>query len=170
MAIVDLLIEHPGWRAALPEIDDVAEQAAAMALNVLRDSDRPFEICIMACDDERIAALNGEFREKPLPTNVLSWPAFDLAPSTPGGVPEEPPTSMVAGQPVFLGDVAISLQTLEREADAASRPLKSHVMHLILHGCLHLLGFDHETPEDAGRMEALETCTMITAGYGDPYA
>lgn len=168
--IVDLVIEAEAWDDALPELADLAEQAAGMALSVLPETHRSAEICVMACDDARIAELNAEFRDKPAPTNVLSWPAHELAPPTPGEMPALPPDSGGTSGPVFLGDVAISLQTTQNEAAAASRPLKSHALHLILHGCLHLLGYDHDTPEDAEVMEGIERRAMIAAGYADPYA
>ncbi len=68
-----------------------------------------------------------------------------------------------------LGDVAIALGTVVKEAEAAGLPLKSHTMHLILHGCLHLLGYDHETPQDAELMEELERRALSRAGIADPY-
>ncbi|MEM9062451.1 MAG: rRNA maturation RNase YbeY [Pseudomonadota bacterium] len=170
MTAVDLVVEEPAWLEALPDLADIAERAAGMALRALEDADPAYQICVMACGDDRIADLNAEFRGKPVPTNVLSWPAFDLAPTMPGGAPAKPPPAPVPGEPVFLGDVAIALQVVMREADAASLPLKTHATHLILHACLHLLGYDHETPEDAGLMEAFETRSMIEAGFDDPYA
>ena len=166
--VVDLVIEDEAWISALPGLADVAETAARMALDVLPEGLRDAEICVLACNDGRIAGLNGDFRGKPVPTNVLSWPAQDLAPASPGGVPALP--SAPETGPLMLGDVAIALQTTAREAENASRPLKSHVLHLILHGALHLLGYDHETPEDAEVMEGIERRAMMSAGYPDPYA
>lgn len=168
--IVDLVVEAEAWTEALPELAGIAEQGARMALAVLPEARRRAEICVMACEDARIAELNAQFRDKPVPTNVLSWPAFELAPERAGEAPELPPESTAEEGPVFLGDVAIALETTRNEADAASRPLKSHVLHLILHGCLHLLGYDHETSEDAERMEGIERRAMMAAGHSDPYA
>ena len=167
--VVDLVIEEDGWLSALPTVADVTEQGAALALERLPESGSGFEICVLACNDARISQLNTEFRGKPRATNVLSWPAFDLAPSAPGEIPALPPKSTRPDAPVFLGDVAIALETVQREAIAASKPLKNHVLHLILHGSLHLLGYDHETPEDAGRMEGIESQCLTALGLPDPY-
>ena len=86
----------------------------------------------------------------------------------PGDAPLPPPATPES-QPILLGDVAIALQTCAREAKAASKPLKNHVTHLILHGVLHLLGYDHETSEDAERMEGIEREALAKAGIPDPY-
>ena len=166
MPLVDIVVEESGW-ADLP-LSDLAEQAAQSALETAGLPAQGYEISLLACDDQRIAALNAEFRGKPMPTNVLSWPAFDLGPETPGAPPAHPPAG--SGEPPLpLGDVAIALQTVLREADAGSIPLKNHVTHLILHGCLHLLGFDHQTDEDAEVMEGLERAAMARLGLPDPY-
>ena len=169
-SIVDLVIEHEAWSDVLPELAEIAERAVGLALSVLPEDRRASEICVMACDDARITELNGQFRDKPAPTNVLSWPAFDLAAETAGTAPDLPPAGPDSDQPVFLGDVAIALQTVVAEANEASKPLKNHALHLILHGSLHLLGYDHETPEDAELMEGIESRAMIASGLPDPYA
>lgn len=167
-SLVELVVEDAAWASALPDLDDTVEQAARMALDTLPEDHRDAEICVLACNDTRIAALSSEFRGKPAPTNVLSWPAHALSPDAPGGAPDLPPAP--ESGPIFLGDVAIALQTSAREAKESSRPLKSHVLHLMLHGTLHLLGYDHETPEDAELMEGIERKAMTSAGYPDPYA
>ena len=167
---VDLVVEAEAWLEVLPDLAAISERAATMALSVLPEQARDCEICVMACDDARIAELNGPFREKATATNVLSWPAFELGSKTAGAAPEIPPAAGIDGGQVFLGDVAIALQTTVSEAVAASKPLQSHVLHLILHGCLHLLGYDHETPEDAILMEGIETRAMLAEGLPDPYA
>ncbi|MEM7422555.1 MAG: rRNA maturation RNase YbeY [Pseudomonadota bacterium] len=122
----------------------------------------------MACDDERISALNGRFRSKPVPTNVLSWPSLDLAAAADGSPPADPP-GPACGRSVPLGDLALSLETMEREARDQDLHLKSHTWHLILHGCLHLLGYDHERPGDAALMEGMESRVLRAAGLPDPY-
>ena len=167
--LVDLVIEDDGWLDALPDLPGLAETAARLALGAAGLAAAGYEIAILACDDARIAALNAGFRGKPTPTNVLSWPAFDLAPARPGSRPAPPPPGDPAA-PVSLGDVAIALQTMRREAEAASIPLKDHAIHLILHGCLHLLGFDHETEADAALMEGIERQHLMAAGIADPYS
>lgn len=167
--IVDLVTEEASWEAALPDLEDVAEAGAAMAFGAAGLAPAGYEIAVLACDDARIATLNQAHRARPQPTNVLSWPAFDLAPELPGGQPAPPPPTEEDGPPVFLGDVALALQTCQREAKEGGLPLKTHATHLILHSVLHLLGYDHLTDEDAAVMEGLESRAMIEAGFSDPY-
>ena len=162
--VVDLVVEEEGWLDALPDLAGVAERAARLALDAAGVAPEGREIALLACDDARIAELNAGFRGKPAPTNVLSWPAFPLAPPRPGEAPPPPPDG-----PTPLGDVAIALQTTLREAADAQRPLKDHATHLILHACLHLLGYDHETEADAVLMEGIERRQLAKLGIADPY-
>lgn len=158
--LVDLVIEDDRWAAL--DMGALAERAARAALTIAGiDSD--YEICVMACDDARIAELNGEFREKPTATNVLSWPAFELSPEVEGGRPTTPP------QADSLGDIAIAYETCDREADEKGITMQAHVLHLVVHGCLHLLGYDHETDKDATVMEKLEVKALASMGVDDPY-
>ena len=166
--LVELVIEEPAWTEALPGIEALAETAARLALEAAGLDPERWTLCLLACDDARIADLNRDFRARAAPTNVLSWPAFELAPERPGARPAAPPQS-ATGPRQPLGDVAIALQTTRREAGASATPLKDHVIHLILHGCLHLLGFDHEAEEDAETMEGIETRALARIGVADPY-
>lgn len=166
--LVDLIIEDEGWAEALANLGAIATEAAGLALSAADLPHDDYTICVLACDDDRIAALNADHRGRSGATNVLSWPVEDLSPDVPGATPRKP-SPRPEGMRTPLGDVAIALQTIEREAASASIPLKNHVIHLILHGTLHLLGFDHETPEDAERMEGLESRAMVAAGLSDPY-
>ncbi|MEM1160493.1 MAG: rRNA maturation RNase YbeY [Pseudomonadota bacterium] len=150
----------------MPDLEDLANSAAEMAFS---DVSVPLEVAVLACEDARIAALNADFRGKDRATNVLSWPAFSLTSEVPGQRPAPLPESAAPG-PVTVGDVAIALQTCVSEAKNAGIPLKNHVLHLILHGCLHLLGYDHIHEADAALMEGLETRLLLRAGYPDPYA
>ena len=168
-AVVDLVIEDVRWADVLPELAGIAECAAEMALSILPENARNCEICVMACDDARIADLNRQFRDKAGATNVLSWPAFELGAEHAGEVPRVPSRSGGLNARLFLGDVAIALETVVAEANETSKPLKNHVLHLILHGSLHLLGYDHETPEDAALMEGIEKRLLAAEGLPDPY-
>lgn len=158
--VVDLVIEDDRWAAL--NMEALAEQAARAALGIAGVSPE-YEICVMACDDARIAELNSEFREKPTATNVLSWPAFELSPEVEGGRPTAPPPSD------SLGDIAIAYETCEREAAEKGITMQAHVTHLIVHGCLHLLGYDHETDKDATLMEELEVKALASMGVDNPY-
>ena len=101
--LVALAIEEPGWEIALPEIREVATRAAALALDVAGLSPDACSVSVLACDDVRIAALNAAFRGKAGPTNVLSWPAFPLAPPRPGEAPPAPPAASAHGARLPLG-------------------------------------------------------------------
>jgi probable rRNA maturation factor len=158
--LVDLVIEDERW--ATSGMDVLAEQAARAALEIANVTP-DYEICVMACNDARITELNSEFREKPTATNVLSWPAFELSPEVEGGQPTPPPPSE------SLGDIAIAFETCEREAAEEGITMQAHVQHLIVHGCLHLLGYDHETDKDATLMEELEVKALASMGVDDPY-
>lgn len=164
-SVVDIVIETATWEASgLPEL---AERAARVTLRHLGLPPEA-EISLLATDDARIAALNADFRGKASATNVLSWPAEDLSPETPGDRPAPPGTGH-PGEPPFLGDIALAWETCAREADAAGKPLRDHVSHLIVHGMLHLLGYDHICDEDALLMERLEVEILAELGVPDPY-
>ena len=128
----------------------------------------PYDISLLTCNDKRIAELNEDFRGKPQPTNVLSWPSDERGAARAGEMPHLPrPTPPM---PAELGDVAIAYDTCAREAGEAGKPLKDHALHLLVHGTLHLLGFDHERDADADLMEGLETEILAALGVADPYA
>ncbi len=157
---VDVIVEAPEWDAL--GLEALAARAEAATLRHLDLAPEAFEAAILGCDDARIAALNADFRGKPQPTNVLSWPSEERAAAAPGGHPAPP-------QPGELGDIAIAYGTCAAEAGAAGRPLADHVSHLIVHGVLHLLGFDHTDGQDAALMERLEAEILASLGVPDPY-
>jgi len=163
---IDILIEDDGWHAAALEALTAAACAAVMA--ELQLDPARFAVSILACDDARIATLNAEFRGKPTPTNVLSWPSEDRAADAPGDMPHLPVVP-ADGPPEELGDIALALGVVTREAAEAGKPVDQHLTHLIVHGLLHLLGFDHTTDPDAALMEGLETRILATLGVPDPY-
>ena len=124
-------------------------------------------VSLLACDDARIATLNADFRGKPTPTNVLSWPEEDLASDEDGGTPQ-PPRPDPDGT-LSLGDIAIAYETCAGEAAAQNKPFSAHVTHLLVHGTLHLLGYDHIRDRDATRMETEEVEILGKLGLPDPY-
>lgn len=113
----------------------------------------PAEISVLLTDDERQRALNHQWRGKDSPTNVLSFPQIG-------------PEDALEG---LLGDISLAWETLVREAEALSKPFEEHFVHLLVHGMLHILGFDHEIREDALVMERHETDILLEMGYADPY-
>lgn len=163
---VDLIIEEARWEAL--DLAALAEAAVAATLRHLGHAPDDFELALLACDDARIATLNAEFRGKARPTNVLSWPAQDLAAAQAGGAPATPPAPDAFG-PAELGDMALAYETCAAEADAAGKPLADHVTHLVVHGTLHLLGYDHVRDADATFMERLEVEILGTLGLSNPY-
>ena len=160
---IDILIEDDRWQQA--GIDALAHQAIDATLDHLDVAGA--ELSLLACDDARIATLNADFRDKPTPTNVLSWPEEDLAPDLPGAEPRAPRPD--PGGAISLGDIAIAYDTCAREAAEQGKPFAAHVTHLIVHGTLHLLGYDHIRDQDATRMEALEVEILGKLGLPDPY-
>lgn len=166
--LVDVVIEDSRWEAA--ELPALAERAARAALAHLGMDPGGYELALLGCDDARIAVLNAEFRDKPQPTNVLSWPAQELAPEEPGAEPL-PPEPEMPGAPFAqeLGDVAISFDTCAREAAEQGLSFADHVTHLVVHGVLHLLGYDHVRDPDATLMERREVEILGILGVADPY-
>lgn len=150
-------------------LEPVARRAIDAGLRHLGQEPARFEVSVLACDDARIAGLNTEFRAKALPTNVLSWPSWDLTAETRGAVPE-PPEPGTPDDPELLGDIALAYETCAREAGEQGKPFEAHVTHLIVHSLLHLLGYDHQNDEDADLMEKTEALILAQLGIGDPYA
>ena len=148
---VDVIVEDARW-SDLERLAEVAVAAALSGAGLAGDH----EVAVLGCDDARIAALNADFRGKPVPTNVLSWPSEERDPDTAPGDPE-------------LGDIAIAYDTCAREAAEQGKPFDAHVIHLLIHATLHLLGHDHEEDGEAARMEALETGIVTGLGFPDPY-
>lgn len=118
------------------------------------------EISVLFADDADVAALNQAHRGKAGPTNVLSFALWADAPGAPC-----PP-----GAPQALGDVVLAFETVRREADGAGKSFTDHTSHLIVHGILHLLGYDHTDPAEAEHMESLETRILAALGVADPHA
>lgn len=165
--ILDIRIEDARWQSL--DLAHLAEEAGKAIQSYLEIEDE-LEVSVLGCDDARIAALNGEFREKRKATNVLSWPAEDLSPEAEGARPERPrPDPHFPEDPIALGDVAIAYETCAREAREQGKPLTSHVTHLLVHGMLHLLGYDHIRDLDATLMEATEVDILGKLGVADPY-
>ena len=161
----DLNIDDPRWNAL--DLQGLADAAVSATLAHHGLDPQAWEISLLACDDTRIAALNAQFRDKPHPTNVLSWPAADLGADRPGGEPARP-TPDITGQGA-LGDVAIAWDTCTREAGAGGKPMADHVTHLIVHAVLHLLGYDHVRDPDATVMQRHEVEILGNLGIDDPY-
>ncbi|TAN55269.1 MAG: rRNA maturation RNase YbeY [Rhodospirillales bacterium] len=152
----NLRIEEPGWRKVLKNPAKLLTAAAKAALQTgAPELEGKADIAILLSNDAEVQALNKMWRGPDKPTNVLSFPALPEA-SPPGG-------------PVFLGDLVLALETVEREAKAQGKSVEAHAAHLVIHGVLHLLGFDHMDAKQARGMERLEQDVMARLGYPDPY-
>mgnify|MGYP006271673757 CR=1 FL=1 len=164
-AEIDVLVEAGGWEALdLPALAGRAAEATLRRLGVAG----PAEIALLATSDAAVARLNADFRGRPAPTNVLSWPAQPLAPPAPGRAPPSPGRDPAGG--LFLGDIALAWETCAREAREGGTPLEAHATHLIVHAILHLLGYDHICDRDAALMEGLEGEILRGLGLPDPYS
>src|SRR5947209_20588609 len=142
---VDVVVLDAGWAKSLPGVERLVRKAARAALGA-----RTRSLTVALYDDRRVQALNKRDRNKDRPTNVLSYPS---------------------GEKSFLGDIVLARQTVWREARAQKKAPPDHVAHLVVHGTLHLLGYDHETSEvEAERMEALERRILARMKIADPYA
>lgn len=152
---ISIEVEDEAWQA-LAGLHQLASTAVASALSGAGAHEQEREIALLFTDDQSMAAINADWRGKHKPTNVLSFPA---SPDMP--VPD--------GEPRPLGDIVLSYGVIAREAAEQGKTLHDHTAHLIVHGVLHLLGFDHETDVEAGEMERLETDILKGLGISDPY-
>ena len=152
---VSIEVEDQDW-ATLPGLQELAQSAVTAALRGAAEDAEGCDIAVLFTDDAAIAEINAEWRGKDKPTNVLSFPTPDDMP-----VPE--------GEPQPLGDIVLAFGVITREAAEQGKTLRDHTAHLIVHGTLHLLGFDHESDVEADEMEALETRILKGLGISDPY-
>jgi probable rRNA maturation factor len=151
---LDIAVAGGDW-SRIPRLKHLARRAANAALKEAGRRPGNLSASLLFTDDAEMKELNGRFRAKPQPTNVLSFPA--AGPAAP------------AGEPDHLGDVVLSWGVISAEAERQDKPLPAHLSHLIVHGMLHLLGYDHRSPDEADLMEALEARVLARLGYPDPY-
>ena len=166
---ITIVDEGGDWSAFPARGEAIRAAGAAVAAHPRGTEARGAEACIVLADDALVRSLNRSYRGKDAPTNVLSFPFQEPpgAPSTQGG------TSPAAGAgtgPRHLGDVVLAAETVGGEAAAQELAPAHHLQHLVVHGLLHLLGFDHETDAEAEVMEGLEVEILASLGIADPYA
>lgn len=158
--VIDISVQDPEWET-LGNVKAIVEKAARLTLtNAILPKfalDRDFEVSIVLANDELVQVLNREYRDKDKPTNVLTFASLDA---------EEPMTTEGV---LNLGDVILAYQTIERESQEQGKFLLDHVNHLTVHGVLHLLGYDHETEDEATDMETLEIRILEKLGVQNPY-
>jgi probable rRNA maturation factor len=153
---IELRIEGGDWPEQA-QLDALAARAVAAAGEMIGAVLGRRELSLLFTDDAVIAELNHDWRGMPKPTNVLSFPAVAIGER--GGGPATP-----------LGDIVFGFETVAKEAAAADLTLADHITHLLVHGLLHLLGYDHEEDAAATAMEQLETAILARLGIADPYA
>jgi probable rRNA maturation factor len=164
--LVDIVFEDERWQAFGLEV--LALRAVQAGFAELGLPEAGFTLCLMGCDDARILELNGDFRGKAKATNVLSWPSQERGADL-GMVPVLPEAG-APDDPESLGDIALAYETCAAEASTAGKPMEDHVTHLVVHGLLHLLGYDHIHAEDGDLMEATEVRILARLGLSDPYS
>ncbi|MEM7124111.1 MAG: rRNA maturation RNase YbeY [Pseudomonadota bacterium] len=160
----DIAIDDAGWLDAVPGVEDLTRRAARQALVVAGDRYR-FTVSIVLGDDQTVRRLNRSWRGIDKATNVLSFPALEVAPDR----GPEPEPGHPKNEPIALGDVIVARQTVLHEAAMQDKTASDHLAHLIIHGVLHLLGYDHLDDGEADRMEALEAELLGHLGIADPY-
>lgn len=162
VSTIDVTLKCSGWSRVCPTVERLAGEAGRRALagGMAALGTMPparVELGVTLADDVEQQRLNREFRGQDAPTNVLAFPAYE-----PGLMP--PP-----GQPILLGDVVLAFETVLQEAAEQEKPIGDHLSHLVVHGVLHLLGFDHVAAADADRMEVLEISILAALGIANPY-
>lgn len=162
---IDIDVTAPVWHDFLPEAEALARAAALAAWAgaegawAERLRRLPVEVSLRLADDAEVAALNGDYRGRDGATNVLSFPA--VTPDDLDGHPD--------GAPVLLGDIVLAQGVVADEARQQGKSAADHFCHLVVHGMLHLLGYDHVEARDAEIMERLETTLLAGLGIADPY-
>jgi probable rRNA maturation factor len=149
--LIDLRVADDRWATALGDVDALAARALGCAANRMATGG---EVAILFTSDAEMQALNRQWRGFDKATDVLSFPYDGPA---------------IPGEPATLGDIALGYETAMRDAAAMQRPADAHAAHLLVHGFLHLLGYDHIEPADATVMEPLETQILADLGWPDPY-
>jgi len=148
---IDLRIEDENWTSALVDCEKVIESALEAAAHKMNQSGL---VEVLLTNDAEMRELNSKWRGKDKPTDVLSFPSEGAD---------------MPGMQTFLGDLALGLEVAKTDADKLGRDFELHVMHLLVHGFLHLLGYDHMSEEEAKHMEGLEAQILAPLGLPDPY-
>lgn len=161
-ACVEIDIADERWGAAWPGYELKLNEiySHVLAVSGLPVGTRDMEISVVLTHDAQIQHLNKQHRGKDAPTNVLSFPSYES-----GQLDGVSPS----GPPLLLGDLALAYETTAREAEVKAVPLAHHATHLVIHGILHLLGFDHQNDIEADDMEAKEVEFCRDFGIANPY-
>lgn len=150
-----IILDTPRWQDVLPDYEAMCQKTIHQTLEATGHDASNKAASIVLADDPLLKSYNHQYRGKDKATNVLSFPA-----SIPAGIPVENQN---------LGDILISLSTLEKEASEQNKNFSDHFQHMLIHGTLHLLGYDHLTEREANVMEDLEISILQTFGVSNPY-
>ena len=154
---IDIDIQNSDWKTSIHNVENLTRSTIEKALSMAMDTEPHMEISIVLSDDDFIQNLNKTYRHKDKPTNVLSFPMTEV-----GEINDETPF-------VSLGDVIVSFDTIKRESEEQNKILEHHYIHMLVHGCLHLLHYDHEDDEEAEVMESKEIEILKHLGIKNPY-
>ena len=159
-----LHVQGGGWQDRLPAIETFVSETALTVLSREWTQASPIELSVVLAEDAFVRELNMIYRNQPKPTNVLSFPVLE------GDSVQK--TLGVGEAPILLGDIVLAFETCALEAQVldSAAPFADHTRHLLVHGILHLLGYDHKENLDANRMETRETQILAEFGVADPYA
>jgi probable rRNA maturation factor len=152
---VDIQVDQDAWRA-VPDVEGLLRDAARATQAALGKDLSDTVVTISLATDADVRELNSRWRNKNSPTNVLSFPAAADMPAPPD-------------EPRPLGDIMLAAGVVQREALEQGKPLEEHLVHLAVHGILHILGYDHINESEAVEMERLEIDILRTLGIANPY-
>jgi probable rRNA maturation factor len=153
--VCDVLLDDPRWRERL-DVEALVNAAVQKAIEVTGVAlHEAAEASFTFADDDRVQQLNEQWRQKAAPTNVLSFSASN---------------GVALDKAPLLGDVVLAYETIEREAADEGKPFSHHTAHMIVHGFLHLIGYDHQSDTEAAAMEGIESTVLLGLGIPDPWA
>ena len=163
-----VLIEEKKWQEI--NLKKILLRVVEPALSFLSNLEPNYEIALLASNDKSISKLNLKYRNMGSATNILSWPEYNLKNVLPGKMPEKLPVSGHDNCKISLGNLAVAYETCKSEANSIGISLENHMSHLLLHGFLHLVGFDHHNDLDAELMEGIEVKLLGGLGISNPYS
>ena len=168
LMIINIIFKDKRW-VKIP-LEEIGKGALKLIIDKFLGQDNNFEVSILASDDAEIRELNKNFRGNDSSTNIISWPEHETQSNQLGQIPDlvDKLKSGFEGL-TFLGNIAISFDRCSIEAEGKNIQFEDHVLHLLLHGCLHLIGFDHQNELDANLMEDIEIRLLSVVGIKNPY-
>ena len=157
---IEVLIDcqDTAWRSFLSDHQDSFTTIVEQTIRHVRPQHKAFDVSIALVNDQIMQDLNNTYRQKDTPTNVLSFPQIEYFSDV-----------LTMPEPIMLGDIVLSWETLTQEAQDQEKDLSHHVLHMLVHGTLHLLGYDHQNDVEAEEMESLEIAILKSFNIENPY-